>query len=94
MVTIRSSIASCKRAFQATGSRQLLAMTLFLPILCTLICVSHIALHCFFCLTSLIGNTPLFSPCAVCHVLYSKVSVSLSGALLCTIFDHRVFLAR
>jgi len=85
MVTIRSSIASFKRAFQATGSRQLLPMTLFLPILCTLICVSPCIV---FCLTSLIGNTPLFSPC---HVLYSKVSVSCLALSLCTIFDHRYF---
>jgi hypothetical protein len=40
MVTIPSSIASCKRAFEATGPKTASSMTLFLPILCTLICVS------------------------------------------------------
>lgn len=76
MVTIRSSIASCKRAFQATGSRQLLAMTLFLPILCTLICVSHIALHCF--LLSHVPNwqyPPFLSVCRVPRFIFKSLRV-------------------
>lgn len=89
MVTIRSSIASCKRAFQATGSRQLLAMTLFLPILCTLICVSHIALHCF--LLSHVPNWqyPPFSlrvPCATFYIQKSPCRcLALSFVLSLTI---------
>jgi ABC-type Fe3+ transport system permease subunit len=41
MVTMPSSMASCKKgAFEAHGLQDASSMTLFLPILCTLICVS------------------------------------------------------
>jgi hypothetical protein len=80
MVTIRSSIASCRERSrpQALGcsSNDAILAYLMYPNL-------RIALHCF-CPTSLISNTPFLSV----PRLFKSLRVL---ALLCTIFDHPYF---